>query len=154
MRLAQFTGESSPKPELRSDIARFDKSVLQVKVFLILQYYFNIQSKLAGLSDVKLSPMEIFQSSSMECLFLPARLPDIEPIFQVLDEMSGSMTVFRQQVVTFVEAKLSTPGPGLTVQLTELQNFLSTLVPDVNKFLESCRAFNQVDPQRRFLGFF
>ena len=64
------------------------------------------------------------------------------------------MTVFRQQVVTFVEAKLSTPGPGLTVQLTELQNFLSTLVPDVNKFLESCRAFNQVDLERRFFGFF
>ncbi|XP_063690652.1 uncharacterized protein LOC134823196 [Bolinopsis microptera] len=91
MRLAMFTGETSPKPEPRSDIARFDKSVLQV-----------------------------------------------------LDDMSGSMTVFKQQVVTFVEQKLSVPGPGITVQLTELQNFLSVLIPDVNKFLDSCRAFHQV----------
>ncbi|KAL5249243.1 hypothetical protein ACHWQZ_G018186 [Mnemiopsis leidyi] len=90
-RLAHFTGEISPKPEPRTDIARFDKSVLQV-----------------------------------------------------LDEMNGSMTVFRQQVVTFVEAKLSVPGPGLTIQLTELQNFLSVLVPDVNRFLDSSRALNQV----------
>ena len=58
--------------------------------------------------------------------------------------MNGSMTVFRQQVVTFVEAKLSVPGPGLTVQLTELQNFLSVLVPDVNRFLDSSRDLNQV----------
>ena len=54
------------------------------------------------------------------------------------------MTVFRQQIVSFVETKLSLSGTGAISELCELQKFLSNLVPDVSKLLESSETLCQV----------
>lgn len=46
------------------------------------------------------------------------------------------MTVFRTQISNFVETKLSESGPGNLQELRDLETFLRTLVPDVEKLLE------------------
>ena len=66
------------------------------------------------------------------------------PLPQVLDEMSGSLNIFRQQVTTFVTTKVTEAGIGRTNELSELQTFLGTLEPDMNKFIEACTDMEQV----------
>lgn len=65
-------------------------------------------------------------------------------IEQVLDEMSGSLNIFRQQVTTFVTTKVTEAGIGRTNELSELQTFLGTLEPDMNRFIEACTDMEQI----------
>jgi len=67
-----------------------------------------------------------------------------KPILQVLDEMSASMLVFRQQVLDFSQNQMNSGTAGHVSELSELQKFLSRLIPDVLRIIEACQAISTV----------
>ena len=106
---------------------RFEMILLFCSSFLLHQFL------ISGLLD-----QEFAKNSRPVSTIYPSPLP------QVLDEMRGSLNIFRQQVTTFVTTKVTEAGIGRTNELSELQTFLGTLEPDMNRFIEACTDMEQV----------